>query len=199
VWLVLFGVTCAWAWAWGAGTRALDWTTPWWLETPAVFGFYGIVYWLYDRFLWKRVPFRLIHSVPNLNGHYRVAFHTSYDNHALTHEGNAIIEQSWSQMLIRMDTNSSSSESCAAWLYLSLNKEFSLKYLYRNEPKPSAKPSMNIHVGTAEVFFDMNREGRGSYYSGRGRLNYGDLTIKPVEIHAFIAKNKKEAGGSDET
>ena len=26
---------------------------PWWFESPSILGFYGLIYWLYDKYLWK--------------------------------------------------------------------------------------------------------------------------------------------------
>lgn len=177
LWLGVLGVGAAWAW--GAGTRALAWSIPWWVDTPAVFGFYGILYWCYDRVLWRLWPFRAFHGIPDLSGRYRVTARTSHDDHATTRRGNVSIAQSWSRMVVRLETDSSRSSSSAAWLVEAPGAGFTVTYIYANTPKSAAPSGLAAHEGTAVVTFDRRRKGTGSYYTGRGRTNYGEFTLEP--------------------
>ena len=179
VWLAVLGVAAAWAW--GAGTRALDWGVPWWLDTPAVFGFYGLLYWLYERLLWRMAPFRTLHGIPNLGGRYHVTVRTSHDGHMTTRNATASIAQSWSRIVIRLETDTSTSSSGAAWLAEAPGAGFTITYVYTNTPKSAAPSSLTPHEGTAVIAFDNARNGTGAYYTGRGRTNYGEFTLEPEE------------------
>jgi hypothetical protein len=52
---------------------------PWWIDAPSVMGFYGLIYQWFDKYLWFRkfifVPFS---SIPNLQGTWVGAIHSSY-------------------------------------------------------------------------------------------------------------------------
>ncbi|WP_437665606.1 hypothetical protein [Sorangium sp. So ce1182] len=177
LWLAVLGVAAAWAW--GATTRTYSLDIPWWLDTPAVFGFYGMLYWLYERVLWALWPFRVAHGTPNLNGRYRVTVKTSHDGHTTARRGTATIAQSWSRIVVRLETDSSASSSRTAWLAEAPGAGFVLTYVYTNTPKSAAPAALAPHDGTAVVTFDRRRRGTGSYYTGRGRANYGELTFEP--------------------
>ncbi|WP_437515154.1 hypothetical protein [Sorangium sp. So ce1099] len=176
VWLAVLGVAAAWAW--GAATRAFNWDVPWWLDTPAVFGFYGVLYWAYDRLLWRLPPFRALHGIPNLSGRYKVTIRTSHDGHATSREALASVAQSWSRIVLRLETDSSTSISGAAWLSEAPGAGFTVTYVYSNNPKSAAPSMLTPHDGTAIVTFDASGKGTGSYYTGRGRTNHGELTFE---------------------
>ncbi len=176
-WLAVLGVASAWVWA--VITRKFNIDVPWWLDAPAVFGFYGLLYGLYDRFLWRIVPFRAAHGVPNLGGKYRVTIRTSHDNHETVREASAIVAQSWSRIVVRLETEFSTSTSGTAWLNETPGAGFTLAYIYNNIPKPSAPAELIPHEGTAMITFDAAGKGTGTYYTGRGRTNFGEMVFEP--------------------
>lgn len=177
VWLVVLAVAAAYVW--GASTRTLDWNPAWWIDTPAVFGFYGLIHWLYARTLWRVKPFRAIHGIPDLRGHYRVSIRTSHDEHTGKLKGAATIAQSWNRIVVRIQTESSTSVSRAAWLMESPGAGFTLTYLYDNAPRSAAAKLLATHTGTAEVTFDSARRGTGTYYTGPGRTSHGEVVFEP--------------------
>lgn len=174
--LAVFGVAAAYAW--GALTRAFALNVPWWLDAPAVFGFYGLLYSLYDRWLWRVLPFRLVHGIPNLNGRYKVTIRSSHDDHVKPIEASAAIVQSWSQISIRLETETSSSTNGVAWLSDAPGEGFTITYVYTNKPESGAPARLRGHEGTASVTFDPNGRGVGSYYSGRDRKKHGSLLFE---------------------
>lgn len=176
VWIVVLGVL--FAFALGALTSALKWTPPWWVDTPAVFGFYGVLYWAYDAHIWRRAPFRWLHGIPDLSGTYRVTIRSSHDGHASVHDGIAIVTQNWSRIVVRMETAHSTSRSDGAWLAESPGLGLRLTYTYTNTPKSAAAPALGAHGGTAVVTFKSDGNGSGEYYSGRSRANHGELTFE---------------------
>lgn len=159
----------------------LHWTPPPWVDTPAVLGFFELIYRLYDRHFWKIIPFRLFHEVPNLNGQYTVTIRTSHDGHATTRTAKATIAQSWSDIVICVETDSSSSTSLGAWFSESPGKGHSVTYTFLNTPRSSADTKLHSHEGTATLTFDKARRGTGVYYTGRDRGNHGELTFDPIQ------------------
>jgi hypothetical protein len=178
VWIAILGVLCAFAW--GAGTSALGWAAPWWLDTPAVFGFYGLLSWVYEHWLWRTGIFKRMHGIPDLTGRYRVIIRTSFDEHTSPKEGTAVISQSWTRFVVRLETEFSTSRSQGAWLAEAPGAGFCLTYVYGNTPRSSAASVLTPHEGTAIVMFDETRRGNGTYYTGRGRMNHGELTFEPL-------------------
>jgi len=80
---------------------------------------------------------------------------------------------------ICLETQHSKSRSLSASILVEDSNEIVLNYEYLNEPKPKARPSMNIHRGTTRLILSSDfRELDGDYYSGRGRQNYGSLKFK---------------------
>ena len=179
-WLAVLGVGAAWAW--GAGTRGLGWTPPWWLDTPAVFGFYGILYWVFNVYLWQLSLVARLHGIPDLSGQYQVTIRTSHDMHVTQRIGKATIAQSWSSLIVRVELDTSTSRSRGAWLVLSPGVGTTLTYVYDNAPKPTAGQGLNQHEGTAVMTFTSDRRGSGSYYTGRGRTSFGEITFEPAEL-----------------
>jgi hypothetical protein len=167
------------AFAFGAILSSLNWAPPWWLDTPAVAGFYGILCSLYDRALWRMTLFRRLHGIPNLSGTYAIKVRTSHDGHSAMHEGAAVISQSWTHIVIRLDMPSSLSTSKGAWLVEAPGAGFSITYAYTNTPKATAALALSPHDGTAIVTFSPRGRGEGAYYTGRGRANYGELAFEP--------------------
>jgi hypothetical protein len=176
VWIAALGVL--FAFALGALTSALKWTPPWWLDTPAVFGFYGLLYWTYDAKLWGTKFFRKLHGIPDLTGKYQVKIRSSHDQHVSVHDGIAIVTQSWSRIVVHLETAQSTSRSDGAWLAESPGLGFRLIYTYTNTPKSAAAPVLGAHGGTAVVTFKPDGNGSGEYYSGRARTNHGELTFE---------------------
>jgi hypothetical protein len=61
--------------------------------------------------------------------------------------------------------------------------EQGLTYTYLNQPSPFSAETMNMHRGTGHL--SLTPDGRqlvGEYYTGRGRVRYGDLHVQ------FVAK-----------
>lgn len=157
-----------------------QWTPPALLDTPAVLGFFEILYPFYDRVAWKTRLFRAIHGIPDLSGRYKVTIRTSHDGHATSHTANATIAQSWSELAICVETEHSSSTSLGAWFNESPGKGHSVTYTFLNTPRPSANAALHSHEGTATLVFDEARRGTGVYYNGRDRSNHGELTFEPI-------------------
>lgn len=177
VWLAVIAVLIAYAF--GAASNALHFTPPWWLDTPAVFGFYGILYAVYERRGWRWPRLYRAHGIPDLSGEYIVKIRSSHDGHVTVHTGKAVISQSWSRISVRLETDNSCSKSNGAWLVEVPGTGFRLAYTYANTPKSTAAPVLAPHEGTAVIIFKTDRHGSGEYYNGRGRSHHGEITFEP--------------------
>ncbi|PAD72829.1 hypothetical protein [Paenibacillus campinasensis] len=159
----------------------LGFTTPWWLDAPAVAGFYTIYYRLFDTLLWKCTWFGKmgIIKTPDLNGTWSGYFLTSYDEHSTQKEAEIEIKQTWTRMLVVFKNGTSSSKSMTSSIITTDADGLVLSYQYQNEPKYTAASTMNIHHGfTRLVLSKDRRQLDGEYFTGRGRLSYGSLHFK---------------------
>lgn len=172
--LLLLSILLAWAWGWLQQACAID--VPWWLDTPAVLGFFAALNSWYESWGWR--VFRFAHGIPDYSGEYTAYIHTSHNDHASIVPATVKIKQSWSHIVIRLNTGNSTSVSKGGYLVAVPGDGFRLVYLYHNAPRGHAAATMNQHDGTAELLFSEDgATAKGFYYNGRGRLTHGELTL----------------------
>jgi len=167
------------AWLLHIMLKLVNFAMPWWIDAPSVMGFYGLLCFAFDSFLWK---IKVLHSIgvvriPNFNGIWTGCVLSSFSQHGDNHMGELIIRQSWSNISIVLESDLSKSYSIAASISINNPYGTTLSYTYINEPKPTAGSSMHGHRGTCELIYRGNSF-EGEYYSGRDRQNYGTLLFK---------------------
>jgi hypothetical protein len=148
---------------------------PWWLDSPTPLFLFGVTYAVYNRWLW-RLP--MLSRLPNLAGNWAGTVSSS---HEPTVHNSAIlrIRQTWSAILVELETQHSRSASCMASLALDRASEPTLSYEYWNEPKSLAAESMQPHRGTACLRIKGSaRRLEGDYYTGRGRTTVGEMRFE---------------------
>lgn len=158
-------------------------TIPWWFDSPAILGFYGMFYGIFNKWLWKYSIFRKIGLVklPNLNGSWKGHGTSSFNKHSEKYDATFTIEQDWSSITIIGKFQVSKSYSLTASIIVDTQSETTLCYEYRNEPISSATETMEIHRGFNSLTLNPNgKEMSGPYYSGRGRQNIGELKLEKV-------------------
>ncbi len=178
--IVLFIVSVAAAWALGALFKHFKIEPYWWLDTPSVFGFYGIFFFLFNNYLWRISFFRkiLFIETPNLNGIFEGQISSSYDNFQTHKNVEYEIHQKWNKILIFSETETSSSKSLtAAFSLLEVNRR-SLVFNYSNTPKVNAVQTMNAHCGFADFYFENTNAIVGEFFNGRGRNTYGKIILR---------------------
>jgi len=84
--LALLAIALAWVTSKSLATAHLSF--PWWADAPSSMGFYGVLYILFDRYLWRN---SFVHKlglvrIPNLTGRWRGYLITSFDGHAKRHD-----------------------------------------------------------------------------------------------------------------
>ena len=159
----------------------LNMALPWYVESPSIFGVYGIVAWLYDCYLWKAtiLGIRLSH-VPNYEGVWQGVLVSSYDetqkiNCTLT------IKQSWNRILCTLSTGTSESYSYAARIDACDGAMQGIRWLYSNTPAKGSPRKMRIHNGV--TYGKINEKGEliCEYFNCcRDRPTYGTIELKKM-------------------
>ncbi len=158
---------------------------PWWIESPSVIGFYGILYKLFDTKLWKQKYTRKLFGIktPIIDGDWSGSItSTSHPEHT----GDPIpikrlcIKQTWHSICIYLETETSKSHSFEASINIDEINTATIYYQYINEPKESAPSTMHAHRGSASARLSDDDSLQIEYYSGRDRNNMGSFEAKKV-------------------
>lgn len=154
----------------------------WWINTPSVLGVIGLLYKLFDKWIWRIGLLRTLGIIktPDLNGAWNGFVATSFDDHADQHAANVKILQTWTKISIFLESAQSESHSLTASILTRQPGGTSINYEYKNEPKSSAKNTMHAHRGTAVLKLRNNNELEGEYYTGRDRNNFGSIRLKKI-------------------
>src|SRR5229473_2868753 len=197
--LCLAFVAIALAWLSFKILALLHFSLPWWLDAPSTLGFYGALYTLFDRNLWRN---RLVRKlglvrVPNLNGCWRGYLLSSFDGHVKRRNLMINIFQTWTQIAVFLTTDTSISRSCTAVLQVDDPDGLSLTYQYQNQPLAKAMKTMHMHYGTARLRMSDDDSLTGDYYAGRDRRTFGQIccqkerrtTAHPAESVLSLSAN----------
>lgn len=89
---------------------------PWWVGSPSVLFFYGLIFIVFDKWLWRHFRKIKLVKTPNLIGEWRDKLKSSFDNHSLGIKATLKIFQTWTKIKILLSTDQSSSQSEIALL-----------------------------------------------------------------------------------
>jgi hypothetical protein len=164
------------AWALGRVLDLLDTSAPWWLDTPAVVGFYGLLWQAYDRWLWRvRIGDGTLSGVPDFSGTWEGRLISSYTPDT-PYRATVTIHQSASHLVVELRTDSSRSYSHLAMIRISPGPGHGLRYVYDNQPGELAVEGMKRHGGTAHLeIHDDGRVLKGGYSTDRDRATTGEM------------------------
>ena len=179
--LYTVGLSVLAAWTLNIVLGDMQFTLPWWIGAPSVIGFYGVLYAIFDKYLWRWRVLRTIGvvKVPDLNGIWNGCVVSSFDEHATKYDATIKISQSWTQISVILKTNYSKSSSLLAAIVTEDPGGTVLSYEYLNEPIPNAKYTMHTHRGTARLTMQSNGKVlEGEYYTGRDRQNFGSMRFE---------------------
>lgn len=156
------------------------------LTAVPVFGLFLGIYMLFDKCLWKIEWLRKFLLVPDLNGAWKCAGNTvlktgtpvSYD-----WAGTITITQSWSKILIHLETEQSVSSSIAVSIAYVEGVGYKVLYEYQNAPAAD-HIELNRHSGTTELLFDLCcKSASGNYYTDQHRQTVGTMKLMRVQTH----------------
>lgn len=158
--------------------NTVDFGLQWIVRPFSVAGLFGLLYFMFDRFIWKWHLLRRLDivTIPDLNGAWSGEIESSHDQGSQPLQVSVVISQRWSKILVELETEESHSKSVAASFLTSYSSSPELVYAYVNEPKPNAQKSMEMHKGTARLVFT-GQALEGDYYTGRGRVTVGSIRL----------------------
>src|SRR5256885_6655992 len=104
--LLLALLAIALAWASSKFLAMAQLSLPWWVDAPSSMAFYGALYGLFDRYLWRS---KLVHKlglvrIPNLAGCWRGYLVAPLDRPATQHDLILNIFHSWDQNVLVLPT-----------------------------------------------------------------------------------------------
>ena len=197
--LLLALLAIALAWVSSKFLAATRLSVPWWLDAPSSMVFYGALYTLFDKYLWRNsLVFKLgLVRIPNFAGRWRGYLITSFDGLGKRHDLMIDILQSWTQITVYLTTAKSMSRSCAAMVQVDDPEGVALIYQYQNQPLADAMRTMHMHYGTAMLRISHGGCLAGDYYAGRDRRTFGriccrrllkqDLGAEEVDLNTQIS------------
>jgi len=184
IWLCLAIISIVLSWGFYRILDSYHISLPWWIESPSVLFFYGLLFIVFDKWAWKFFSKIGIIKIPNLTGEWTGHLRSSFDEHGTPVKVTLKIFQTWTRIRILLDAEQSWSQSETAYVTLNTPEGKYLYYQYMNEPKMLVAKTMSIHHGTAKLLLDEKQDTLvGEYYSGRDRQNYGSLDLKRSTMH----------------
>lgn len=156
------------------------WSSPPVTAIP-VFGLFVGIYMLFDRYFWKCSGLRKVLLVPDLNGKWTCHGQTTLrDGTSVANDwyGTVTITQSWSKILVYLETGNSQSKSIAASIFHEEGVGYRLLYQYDSDPNAS-QLDLSKHSGSAEIAFsDDCKKGGGYYFTDQHRQTVGTLRMQ---------------------
>src|SRR5712664_3114454 len=128
----------------------------WWLDVPAVWGFYVLFLKAFDRWAWKWRLWRSIRllSVPDFSGTWTghgVSLFEDGEGKNTRFDVEVRISQRWTKCRVLLETIHSQSDSLVGSISVGEGQRATLSYEYRNEPRALAAPGMQGHRGMARL------------------------------------------------
>jgi hypothetical protein len=158
------------------------------LDTPAVLGFYGMCWRLYDEYLWRLgSAMETLSGVPNISGRWAGIILSSYSDQEPV-KATLIVRQTSSRILIALETETSKSYSTMASLCSAPGPSNGLRYSFANMPRALSKETMRPHTGVAQLILSADASRlAGDYETDRFRKTNGRL-----EFHRTAVVNSSE-------
>jgi predicted pore-forming effector associated with SMODS systems len=173
--LLLAFLAIALAWVSSKLLAVIHLSVPWWVDAPSGMAFYGALYALFDRYLWRNslVSKLGLVRIPNFAGRWHGYLISSFDGHAKRHDLVINIFQSWTEITVFLTTATSMSRSCAGVIQVDDPEGVALIYQYQNQPLANASKTMHMHYGTGVLRVSNDACLVGDYYAGRDRRTFG--------------------------
>lgn len=152
---------------------------------PSAFAFYGIFYLLFDSPFWKwGFLWRLGQiKTPNLEGHYEGELRSSHSDQQKIHGIKVNITQTWTTIIITLETDRSHSYSEMAWIKSISPSEFEIRWEYSAETNDPKFAEFN-HRGVTRLRLNLQRntivpQMTGDYYTQR--QTFGTIYLKRID------------------
>lgn len=133
----------------------------------------------FNRWLWRWGPLNfLAGGMPVLAKHYKGKIRFNWEDKDQERESEICIEQTFLNVIIKLGTNESSSNSITASIK-EVNGSKLLIYTYINTPRAELQNRSEIHYGTAMLNIDDPKHITGNYYTTR--LSRGSMDLEVVK------------------
>ncbi len=182
--LVLVGISTLVIYGISSVLESYNITVPFYIETPSIPAVYAILFWIFDKFIWKMSIFKKLGIVvaDNLNGKWTGVVKSSFDNFENDIPAELTIKQTATAIKVYGVFNQSKSVSIHENFELSeVDDKVALFYFFRNEPNYDATKTMATHEGSVKLVYNPSTNSlTGYYYSGRDRNNHGTIRVTRV-------------------
>lgn len=150
---------------------------PFWIETLSPLVAYGLLFSLFNKYLWHWRVFRIVGivTVSDLRGRWTGKQISSYKENGMNKEIPCYLEitQSFSKIFVRAYYQKSQSESLVAG-FTKLNDQVYLYYTYDNDPNSLKSGTMQSHKGTVKLMYSQKENKlMGFYFNSIG--NQGEM------------------------
>lgn len=153
---------------------------PEWLPIPSVFAFFGFLFLLFDKWMWKwPIINSTVLGTPDLNGKWKMLLRSNLDQFQAEYEGTLTVTQTWTKIFLYLDGEKFTGKSLMAAIEIHTAESFTLKWEYLSERKPDfIKDGEFMHHGMTKVLFEKNEtENNGTYYADQSRHSFGKIKL----------------------
>ncbi len=145
---------------------------------------FSFIYWVFNKYLWRISKLRRILLVPDLNGEWSVEGMTTLKNGKnadFKWKGKITVTQSWSKLLIYLQTDQSASSSVSASIHHEDGIGYRLLYQYENAPGAD-QLELAKHSGSTELLFNLDcQSAEGHYYTDQHRSTVGVIKLRKIK------------------
>jgi len=165
---------------------------PFWMETISPLFAYGVLYAIFEKYIWNWSIFRVfgVVSIPDLRGRWKGKQRSSYKENGSNVEVPSCLEisQTFSKIFVRACYERSQSESVVA-NFAELNGETYLFYTYDNEPNSLKSGTMQAHKGTVKLKYILKENKLiGVYFNSIGNHGEIDFEFEQYDLISRFAK-----------
>ena len=152
----------------------------WLLPIPSIALVFGVSYWAFDNWLWRWRFLRVLRliNVPDLSGTWTGMIASSYTDLEKTQPVTVTIEQTWTEIVVRLNSAESRSWSITASVLTNSPEGLVLTYLFDNDPEAGSVETMQRFRGTTVLVNAAPDRLEGHYYTGRGRETHGSIKLR---------------------
>ena len=151
---------------------------PFWVDTLTPLVGYGLIYSLFDKYIWAWPIMKGVIQVPDLRGRWEGIQRSSHQENGVSIEYRSVLEikQTFTSINLCAFYQKSNSQSTIAG-FAELNCQPYLFYVYDNDPNSFKSGTMQMHKGFAKLkHLTAGNKLTGGYFNSIG--NTGDVELE---------------------
>jgi len=164
----------------GYGFTLLFPNVPFWVETLSPLGAYGLLYTLFEKYMWHWPLFRIfgIVSIPDVRGRWLGEQTSSFkDNNGKSRKSRVIMEVEQTFSTVRVNTyykNWQTTHSLSS--FIAIEDECILFIMFETTPRIEYEGEASAHKGVMRLIQLPDKKLVGTYFNAEGRS--GELSFK---------------------